>query len=180
MLSRNGKVRNACITSNAVKFTKINVNRGHQENLSVWNYSSVEECLYNAGPAPLGWPGWPWPPHFLAPLQKKNGDIFKPRYVCTSDSSIHLKLLWSACANIRWKFLLILKNKVWFSGHVPMLTQTESAVLQTHSQMQSCSAHGDEVYDHRPSSACMTYVLIHKDPAPPSLLTTTRDSHPGS
>ena len=53
---------------------------------------------------------------------------------------------------------------MWFSGHVPMLTQTESAVLQTHSQMQSCSAHGDEVYDHRPSSACMTYVLIHKDP----------------
>jgi len=88
MLSHNGKLRKACINSNAVKFKKDKqclVDSGHQENLSVWNYSGVEECLYNAGPAPLGQPGWPWPPHFLAPLQKKNGDIFEPRYVCTSE-----------------------------------------------------------------------------------------------
>ena len=46
------------------------------------------------------------------------------------------------------------KKKVWFSGHVSMRTQTEGVVLQTHSQMQSCGAHGDDFYDHRPSSAC--------------------------
>jgi len=31
--------------------------------------------------------------------------------------------------------------RVYFSGHVPMQTQTEVAVFQTRSQMQSCGAH---------------------------------------
>ena len=33
-----------------------------------------------------------WLPHFLAPI-KKNGNIFKPRYVCTSDSLIHVNIV---------------------------------------------------------------------------------------
>ena len=82
----------------------------------------------------------------LVPLEKENGDIFKPRYVCTSDSLIHVNIVVVSTVLTLDTIFTDTKKKVWFSGHIPMRTQTEGTVLQTHSQMQSCSAHGDHSY----------------------------------
>jgi len=50
-------------------------------------------------------------PHFLAPLQKENGDIFKP--------SMYLGQLVVSAVLALDVILTDTKKKVWFSGHVP-------------------------------------------------------------
>jgi len=55
-----------------------------------------------------------WPPF------KKNGDIFKPRYVCTSDSSIHVNIAVVSTVLALDAILTDAKKKVWFSGHIPI------------------------------------------------------------
>jgi len=57
----------------------------------------------------------------FGPLQKKNGNIFKPRYVCTSDSSIHVNIVVVSA-------VLVLDT---------ILTDTKGVVFLTHSQMQT-------------------------------------------
>jgi len=46
----------------------------------------------------------------FGPLPKKNGDIFKPRYVCTSDSSIHVNVV-TASAVLALNAILITDTK---------------------------------------------------------------------
>ena len=50
-------------------------------------------------------------PHFLAPLQKENGDIFKP--------SMYLGQFVVSSVLALDVILTDTKKKVWFSGHVP-------------------------------------------------------------
>jgi len=54
-------------------------------------------------------------PTFWTPF-KKNGDIFKPSDVCTSDSSIHVNIVMVSAV---LALDVILTEGVWFSGHIP-------------------------------------------------------------
>jgi len=89
-----------------------------------------------AGPVPYRRLGQPWPLHLLAPF-KKNGNIFKPRYVCTSDSSIHVNIVVVSTVLVFDSILTDTKQEgVVF--RTSSQTQTEGVVFQTCSQMQSC------------------------------------------
>jgi len=76
----------------------------------------------------------------FGPLQKKkNGNIFKPRCVCTSDSSIHVKIVVVSEVLALDAIPTDTKQEgvvFWTCSQ----TQTEGVVLRTCSQMQRCGA----------------------------------------
>ena len=47
----------------------------------------------------------------FGPLLEKHGDIFKPRYVCTSDSSIHVDIVMASAVLALDTILTSTKNK---------------------------------------------------------------------
>ena len=70
----------------------------------------------------------------LAPLEK-NGDIFKPRYICTSDSSIHVNIV--VVRAVLALHAILTDTKVFWTCSQ---TQTEGVVFRTRSLMLSCGA----------------------------------------
>jgi len=70
-------------------------------------------------------------PLFGSPL----GDIFKPRYICTSDSSIYANIV-VVRAVLTLNAILTDTKVFWTCSQ----TQSEGAVFQTHSLMLSCGA----------------------------------------
>ena len=70
---------------------------------------------------------------------KRNGDIFKPRYLCSSDSSIHANIVMVSAVLAHHVVLTDTKKEgVVFWARSQM--QTEGTVFRTCSQMQSCGA----------------------------------------
>ena len=75
-------------------------------------------------------------------------------YACTSDSSIYVNIVVVGAVLAFDPIHTDTKKGVVFWTCSQM--QFEGMVFQTRSQTQSCGAQWDEVYDHRPTSACTT------------------------